>query len=250
VAPERIWREFRLLLCGPAAPETLRRWPDAVGVFVPEMLPMVGFDQYNPHHLYDVYEHTLRALAFLPPRPDLRLAMFFHEIGKPATFTRDASGVGHFYGHPARSAEIAAQVMRRLRSSRAERTRVCALVLRHDLEIACSPRSIRRCLRLLGPDLLRALLQIKRADNLAQHPDYVNAAADKLERLTEEILRAEPCFRRADLAVNGNDLLALGVPQGRAMGRALDRLLQAVVSGRCPNKKQALLAWARREIMI
>jgi tRNA nucleotidyltransferase (CCA-adding enzyme) len=245
VAPDRIWREFRLLLCGPAAPETLRRWPDAIGVFLPEMLAMVGFDQYNRYHAYDVYEHTLRALAFMPPRPDLRLAIFFHDIGKPATFTRDAAGAGHFYGHAALSAEIAARVMRRLHSSRAERELVCALVLRHDMEIACRRQSVRRCLHLMGPDLFRALLQVKRADNLAHHPDYIGFPADELERLAEEILAGGECLQRADLAVNGHDLLALGIPPGRALGRILDMLLQTVRNKRCANEKQALLGLVR-----
>jgi tRNA nucleotidyltransferase (CCA-adding enzyme) len=244
VAPERLWREFCLLLCGTAAPAALRRWPDAVGVFLPEMLPMVGFEQHNPHHIYDVYEHTLHALSRTPPDLVLRLAVFFHDISKPASFTRDANGIGHFYGHPELGSKVASQVMKRLRSTREEQEKVCVLVRYHNATIACRSRIVKRWLYRLGPELFRALLAVRRADSLAHHPDYARHGVDELERLTEEILAEGSCFCRKNLAVNGHDLCAIGISQGRAVGRTLDMLLQAVMTGCCANEKQDLLAWA------
>ncbi|MDR1070064.1 MAG: HD domain-containing protein [Gracilibacteraceae bacterium] len=248
VAPERVWREFRLLLCGSQAPEILRRWPDIIGVFLPEMLPMVGFDQHSPYHIFDVYEHTLQAIAHLPPAPDLRLAMFFHDIGKPASFFSDTAGVGHFYGHPRLSADIAAKALKRMRSSRAERVKICALVRWHDLDISCRANVIRRWLRKLGPEIFFSLLKIKRADNLAHHPDHIRPGdMDKIIQTARKIMAESGCYRLADLKINGRDLLELGIPESRDIGRILAALLRAVIDGRCANEKQALLLLAAVE---
>ena len=104
IAPERIWAELKGLLTAPGAAEALRAYPEVIGVFWPEVLDMVGFPQRNRHHCYDVWEHTLHALAQVPPELELRLTMLLHDIGKPGCCTIDASGCGHFKGHPARSA--------------------------------------------------------------------------------------------------------------------------------------------------
>ena len=77
----------------------LLEYPDILGVVLPEILPCVGFDQRNPHHCYDVWEHTARAVGAAPPTRVLRWTMLLHDLGKPKCFTQDANGIGHFYGH-------------------------------------------------------------------------------------------------------------------------------------------------------
>lgn len=114
IAPERIWKELLGLVTGGNAAAVLRAFPDVVGVFWPEILTMVDFPQNNVHHCYDVWEHTLHALEAVPPEPELRLAMLLHDIGKPKCFTQDAEGNGHFRGHPAVSAAMAEEMLRRL----------------------------------------------------------------------------------------------------------------------------------------
>lgn len=96
IAPERIWAELKKLVSGKWAAEVLRAYPDVAGVFWPEILPMVGFDQRNGHHCYDVWEHTLHAMEKVKPEPELRLTMLLHDIGKPNCFTVDGLGCGHF----------------------------------------------------------------------------------------------------------------------------------------------------------
>ena len=88
----------------------------------------------------------------------------------------------------------------------------------------------------------------KRADSLAHHPDYRGrvAACDRLAALARELLDQAPCFTVRDLAINGNDLLALGVPKGPEIGKILDALLEAVLAGRFPNEREKLLAEAMR----
>ena len=76
-------------------------------VVLPEIMPMLGFDQRNPHHIYDVLEHSAVVTEHVPAEPVLRWAALLHDCGKPACFTVDDQGVGHFAGHPKAGAAIA-----------------------------------------------------------------------------------------------------------------------------------------------
>ncbi len=109
-------------------------------------------------------------------------------------------------------------------------------------------RAVRKLIGKLGGDDFFRLLELKRADSLAHHPDYRGrvAACDRLTALAREILNQPPCFTVRDLAIDGNDLLALGVPRGPEIGRILDALLEAVLAGRLPNEREKLLAEAIR----
>lgn len=242
VAPERIQAELKKLLRGPRAAAVLRACPRVVGVFWPEILPMVGFDQRNIHHCHDVWEHSLRALEAVPGDPALRCAALLHDVGKPASFTLDENGVGHFYGHAAVSCELAEGMLRRLKFPNAFRERVVRLIRWHDRDIPRTDRGVGRALRLLGEEELRLLLCLKRADNLAQAPAYRDRQAeiDKGEAILDRLLAEEACFSLRQLAVNGHDLLALGL-RGVAVGRTLETLLNKVADGELPNERAALL---------
>ena len=95
----------------------------------------------------------------------------------------------------------------------------------------------------LGEENFRRLLEVKRADNLAQAPEfhYVGSMLDEAEAVLEDILRKKRCLQIRDLAVDGNDLLALGY-SGREIGQALHALLQRVAAGEMANERTALLA--------
>lgn len=243
VAAERIQTEFFKLLPGKRAAEILRGYPEVFGVFWPELLPMVGFDQRNRHHCYDVWEHTLHALAAVPEDLVLRCTMLLHDVGKPDCFTLDEAGVGHFYGHPAVSRELADRMLRRLKCGTEFRETVVRLVEWHDRDIPRTDKSIRRALRILGERDLRRLILVKRADNFGQAPAYWDRQKelDKAEEILDRLLAEDACFSLKQLAVNGRDLLALGL-SGPAVGAALEELLGKVMDGTLPNEREALLA--------
>ena len=247
IAPERIQTEFFKLLAGEGAAEVLRGFPEVFGVFWPELLAMVGFDQRNRHHCYDVWEHSLHALAAVPGDPILRCAMLLHDVGKPASFTLDEGGVGHFYGHPAVSRELADRMLRRLRCATDFRETVVRLVEWHDRDIPRTDRAIRRALRILGEEDLRRLILVKRGDNFGQAPAYWDRQRelDRAEEILDRLLAEDACFSLKQLAVRGGDLLALGL-SGPAVGEALEDLLGKVMDGALPNDREALLAYARR----
>ena len=246
MAPERVHEELTKLLCGPWAASVLRRYPDVIGAVLPEILPMVGFDQRNGHHCYDVWEHTLHAMEKVKPEPELRLTMLLHDIGKPNCFTVDGLGCGHFYGHPAESARMAEAMLGRLRAETVLRETVVQLVAWHDRNIPRTRPGVARALGALGERDLRRLLDVKRADNLAQAPAYrfLQGEIDRAECILDQLLVEGACVSLRQLAVNGRDLLAMGL-SGPAVGQTLRELLNAVLDDSLPNERHALLAAVR-----
>ncbi len=242
IAVERLYVEMTKLLCGKNAAEVLLQYPDVISVFLPEILPCVGLEQHNPHHCYDVWGHTVHSVAAIAPDPVLRWTMLLHDLGKGSTFTMDEQGVGHFYGHGKASVILAEAITTRLHFSRERKKRVIELVDWHDRDVPRAEKSIRRCLYHLGEEGVRQLIAVKRADNAAQHPDYQGRSMemDKAERILQAILDADACFSLRQLAINGGDLLALGL-RGKAVGEALQYLLEQVMDGKLPNEKAALL---------
>lgn len=248
IAAERIRVELVKLLCGAGAAGVLREYPEVFGVFLPELMPLVGFDQRNRHHCFDVWEHTLHSVEAIAPEADLRMTMLLHDVGKPLCFTLDAEGNGHFYGHPAVSREMAADVLSHLKFDGRSRERILTLVEWHDRNIPRTERGIARALRALGEERLRDLLAVKRADNLAQAPEFrsMQGELDRAEALLDGLLARDACFSLRQLAVNGRDLTERGF-RGKAVGAELARLLDAVVDGDLPNERAVLLAAAERE---
>ncbi len=245
IAPERIQAELLKLLCGPYAKQALDNHPQVIGVFWPEVLPMLHFDQRNIHHCYDVWEHSTVALANTPPNPALRCAALLHDVGKPNSFTLDENGVGHFYGHASISCRLTDAMLQRLKFSTALREQILRLVEWHDRLIYPTAKGLRRALRLLGETDLRLLLDLKRADNLAQASDFRGRQEEisHAERILSQLLEEDACFSLKHLAVRGSDLLTLGL-SGPAVGAMLNRLLDQVVDGELPNERDALLRFA------
>ena len=253
VSRERVAAELTKLLCGPDARRVLtEHWP-ILAVLLPELDPMAGLDQRSKYHCYDVLTHSAAAVEAVPPEKLLRWAALLHDAGKPACLRIDEAGGGHFYGHAKVSAELARTVLTRLRFDKDTVRRIAALVELHDYPIdppeGSPERAIRKLIGKLGEEDFFRLLALKRADALAHHPDYRGrtAACDRLEALARELLSQPPCFTVKDLAIDGNDLLALGIPRGPELGRTLNALLEAVLDGRAPNEREALLGEVGRK---
>ncbi len=253
ISPERIAAELCRLLTGPGAGAVLREYPDLLCRYWPELGPLVSLEQNTPWHCWGGWEHTIRAVEAAPPEFPLRLTMLLHDVGKPPCKTTDGDGIDHFYDHAEAGAALADGMLRRLRFDGSTRRRVTELVRLHGVGLVPGGPSIRRWLNRLGPEGFFQLLAVKRADNSAQNPALVRdrlALLDVIQREAEEILAAKECFSLKNLAVNGRDVLAAGVPAGPEVGRALDRLLERVLSGEVPNHREALLALLQQEIIV
>lgn len=250
VAAERIREEVTKLLQGRDVERVLNDFPHVLGVVIPEILPAVGFDQKNKHHYLDVWQHTTRAVAVSQNAPIIRWTMLLHDLGKPPVFSMDEEGVGHFYGHAHVSEDIAREVCRRLRFDHHSAHRIVTLVAQHDRDVALTEKAMTRLLRQIGVENAYALCNVKRADNLAQHRDYHGrqAVLSEAEALITRIVESEKCFSLHHLAVNGNDMLSLGL-RGREIGQALELLLSAVMDGDLPNEKAALMEKVRKALL-
>ena len=245
IAPERVREELTKLLCGARAAEVLRKYPKVVGAVLPEVLPMVGFDQRNPHHCYDAWEHTLHALDAVTPEALLRWTVLFHDMGKPECFALDCQGVGHFMGHGVVSRRIADGVMDRLRFDNETKARIGELVEWHDHRVE-TEKGVRRMLNQFGEADFRNLLAVQRADNMGQAEKYRyrQKDIDRIEEMLDREIEKGSCFSLKQLAVNGNDLLAMGL-SGPEIGRILQKLLERVIDGTLPNDRDVLLAAAK-----
>ena len=253
ISPERIFSELKGILCARGAGEMLLAFPEVFFVILPELAPMRGFDTRRPqNHCWDVWGHTAHAVDAIAPESVLRLTMLFHDSGKPETFRYDAqAGFGRFPGHPAVSARIADAALRALRCDNAARERVVTLVENHEMRTGHGKKDLRRLLAKIGEKNMHDLLLVRRADAAAHAPEAaarLTALADEDERILHEITAERGCLHVKDLAVSGNDLLALGLKPGAAVGETLSRLLDLVLDEEVPNEKGALLAAARKEM--
>lgn len=248
VSSERIAAELLKLICGKDAKNIILNYAEVLCVVLPEISDMIGFDQRNPHHIYDVLTHSAVAVENIPPLPHLRLAALLHDCGKPATFTVDDAGVGHFYGHAEISHIKAEAALNRLKLDNATKNRVLTLIKYHDVQILPTEKSVKRALNKLSPEVFFDLLELKKADNLAQSPEYRErlAICNELKNQAEKILSQKQCFSLKDLAVNGSDLINLGFKPGKRLGDALDGLLNAVIEDEVKNEKAALTEYLNK----
>ena len=252
VAAERIRTELLKLLCGKACGRVLRGYPEVLAQILPDLQPMFGYDQRNHHHSWDLWEHTVLTVENVPPDPVLRLAMLLHDTGKPSVCVIDEKGEGHYIGHQQASADIALRAAKSLRLDNAFRNRLVRLVRYHDVrlrtwsgEINTDRTFLLRLLNRFGEQDLRALFLIHCADRTAtgySSPGREQARLEKRMDALDSLLAEQPCFTLKDLAVNGHDLQAAGI-KGKAIGGALDSLLEAVMDGKVENEKKALLRY-------
>lgn len=215
---------------------------------IPELSPLIGFDQKNPHHRYDIYTHTMHVVEGVGQDLALRWAALLHDIGKPACFSVDENGIGHFYGHAQRSAQIASAVLRRLKAPNELREQVCTLVELHMTTTEPTRKSVRRRLSRLGYERFALLIDLQEADmgNKGTGAGEDPTIYDNLRAVAAAIQAENACLTIRDLAVDGRDLIALGYA-GRQIGETLQTLLSAVLDERVENEREALLALAERK---
>ena len=248
VAAERVYAELNKLLCGEHVTEVLLAFPDVLGVVIPEIMPCVGFDQKNPHHCFDVWEHTARSVGAVPPRRELRWTMLFHDLGKPLCMIVDEAGVGHFYGHTAISAKLAEGIMERLRFENALKAQVRAQLVCFDDMFLPERAAIHREMAKRGKTVTANLLLTKQADNAAKAPEGLERAQEpwrEAQRVYDALIAEGACCELSDLAVNGGNMAAIGF-RGRGIGMALDKLLAEVAAEKLPNQKDDLMKRAKR----
>ena len=249
VSSERISKELLLLLSGKSPCKVLERYHEVFEVFVPEIAPCVGFDQRSKYHAYDVWGHIAHAVENSAPVPDVRLALFFHDIGKPECFRMDENGRGHFKGHEQISAEIASAVLKRMKFPKDTVERIEKLIRYHYFTPINERKFVRRLISKLGQEDFFLLMEVMKGDNRAKHSfcsERVKTIDDMAET-AKDIIAEEQCFKVTDLAVSGNDMLALGL-KGAEIGQTLRALLEAVIGEEADNDRESLIKYASKYI--
>ncbi len=246
LSAERVWKEFSKLICGTYCAPILRKYFEVFNVFIPELGPMKGFEQHNPHHIFDVWEHTLAAMTYVPATVVLRASILFHDIGKPPCFEMGEDGVGHFRGHPKVSAAMADSILQRLKVDTDTRETVVLLVKAHDVPLDPILKNVRRRLAQYGEEKVRLLLEVKRADISAHSlkSAYRLEELAKFEVLLDQAIEEQMCFSFSSMEINGKDLIDLGIPTGTLLGSIKKQLLNEIIDGTLKNDRNALLARA------
>lgn len=245
LARERVFEEVNRFL-QLAKAEDLLTFAPILAAVIPELEQTLGFDQHSPHHAYDVFTHIAYVTAAVPSEPALRWAALLHDVGKPATFTTDETGRGHFYTHAQVGAEMANTILLRLKAPTQLREEVVLLISQHMTKLEPEKRFLRRCLNRLGSDRVERLLQLQEADMGSKGTGKQDQLLQfsQVRALLAEIKAENSCLQLKDLAVNGNDLLALGLT-GKQIGETLNSLLEQVMDDVLPNDRSVLLEAAK-----
>ena len=245
ISAERIQTELVKMLVSPH-PEMMRTAYELglTRVVLPEFDACMETPQHHPHHMYNVGEHTLKALEFTDPDKVLRLAVLFHDFGKPQARTT-VDGVDHFHGHARISAEMTGKILRRLKFDNATMDQVKRMVLYHDARPQPDERQIRRLVHRAGEDIFPGLFQVMGADILAQS-DYRRLEKllnlEQVQKTYEEIMERRDCISLKQLAVTGKDLIDAGMRPGKEIGELLKRMLEDVLEEPSHNEKEYLIS--------
>jgi poly(A) polymerase len=235
ISQERIRDELNKMLVTDS-PDKALRLLTATGLnkhVIPELDACVGVTQ-NEHHKDDVYDHILEVVKNTPADVTARLASLFHDIGKPATRSVGPDGRVHFYRHEDVGADMAEEIMSRLRYTNEETSTVKNIVSSHmmlksagsDGENA-SDKQLRKFAIRMGKDLGTAL-KMMHADNVSHSeyssmPNQIPNVAKKIKSLLQDTGTEKP-----KLPINGNDIMTtLGIKPGPEIKKYLDAVMNA-----------------------
>ena len=249
ISAERIRVELNKLLIS-KRPEYMEAVYEAgiTKIVLPEFDELMKTPQNNPHHCYNVGEHTIAALQHVPADPILRWTMLLHDIAKPACRTTDEAGINHFKGHAPAGEKMAKAILRRLKFDNETIRQVAALIRWHDCRMAPEKPVIRRILNKLGPELFEKLMIVQEADTMAKSLYQREETLERIGKVREcvrEILDNGDCFTLKMLAVSGKDLMELGVPKGPKIGECLNAALEEVMKDPAKNTKEYLTEYVK-----
>ena len=249
VAPERLAKEFELLIMGSSPANVLVSFADVFGTLFPEIMPCVGFDQHSRYHIYDVWKHTAVAIENSVADREVRLALFFHDIAKPKCCVYDEEGSGHFPGHESESAEMAEMIMRRMNFSSETIKCVTQLIKFHYVTPIDDEKVVKKLLSAVGPQYFFKLTEMMKSDSRAKQSICFERVQilEAMEAKAKLILHNKECISISQLDIKGTDIAALGV-QGSRIGEILDELLMMHIDEKVRNEKAELISAAKKLI--
>jgi tRNA nucleotidyltransferase (CCA-adding enzyme) len=278
ISAERIRVELNKLLLSDHPDKLFMGYETGITkVILPEFDIMMVTEQFNYHHIYSVGVHTVKGIEAvgktkeklsamelgnilkLPKSQEfnskdklvLKWTLLLHDVEKPSCKFRGKDGEDHFYGHQEKGAQTAKNILKRLKFDNETMDKVVRLVQWHDYDFSRTPAGMRKATNKIGEDIMELLFEVKRADVLAQNPDTWE---HKLTNITEaeilfyEIQKKEECINLKMLAINGQDLINLGLEPGKKIGDILNKLLEFVLEKPEYNEKEILIDIAKKYI--
>ena len=254
IAAERFHDELLKMLKSPVPSVGLRLMEETgiMKIFLPELLACRGVEQKGFHN-YDVLDHLYYACDGTDKNnAEVRLAALFHDIGKPKVRAVGKDGVFTFYQHEAVSAKMTQTILDRLHFSKQTSTYVCHLIAQHMFfyEPAWTDSAVRRFLVRIKyreyEHVLEDLFDLRRGDLFGM--SRVTPPPEQLldfQKRIEAVLEKDNALTLKDLAVNGRDLMAEGIPAGKAIGTILNELFETVLDDPSMNTKEKLLPVAK-----
>jgi tRNA nucleotidyltransferase (CCA-adding enzyme) len=246
VSVERISEELNKILLSDKPSDGIRALVDTglMKHIIPEFMDTIGFNQHNPYHDKDVFEHTMEVLDNTKPKLNLRLSALLHDISKPECFTQDKSGRGHFYEHELKSSQRAKLIMERLKYPHDITEDVRVLIRYHLLKsVDMKDKGVKRFINNVGIDRLDNMFELNIADIKGKSKIADISGFERLEILREKCKnifeRKEPLSKK-DLKINGNDLEALGIKKGPIYTEILNKVLDLVLEFPEKNIKEEL----------
>ena len=246
ISAERIQVELVKLLVSPNPGELRELYETGItAVILPEFDRCMETEQNSIHHAYTVGEHIVRTVEAIRADKVLRITMLLHDIEKPSCRTIDDNGIDHFYGHADKGADTAFKILRRMKFDRDTMDLVKILVRHHDDRYPATKKCVRREASKVGEDIFPLLLEVRDADTSAQSDYRRDEKYDwtkKVRSLFDEIQKDNECLSLSKLAVNGKDLIDLGVKPGKELGTILKEMLSDVIEEPSHNTKEYLLS--------
>lgn len=250
ISKERINKELCQLLEGDNVLNVLLEFKEVFSYLIPPLSKTIDFDQKNKYHIHDVYTHSCFVVSHCKKDYITRLAALLHDVGKPACFTLDDEGFGHFYGHPLESNHRAKEVLNEYRFSNKEISEILYLIRYHD-DIALNKKRVKKLLSKspeYSKEVFLKLIDLQYADR----KDHINLEYDfdkeSIIKILDEIIIEENCISVKDLDINGYDLMELGIFNNKIKEIQL-LLLDLIIDEAIENKKEVLLNYIKENLL-
>jgi poly(A) polymerase len=239
LSAERIRDEFNKMLTGPEPDRALRMMLE-MGILreiLPEIAEMSGVTQHPEYHPEgDVFEHTALMLSHMAfPDIEIAWAILLHDVGKPLTKTTGDDGVEHFYTHEQKSAELAGNILKRLRFPAKSAANIVHAVRQHMRYAHVQEMRPAKWKRLIAEETFPLELELHRTDCISSHKlmNSFTFLLDRMNELANEVKLPPPL-------VTGKDLIALGMKPGPEFGEILENIADLQLEGKISTREEAL----------